>query len=260
MSCSVFTVHKPELLTVPRQIFAMVFAPVGQCPAFHAQAVDPVRMPARTMRVTVDQGGVAVSAEKIVGGRRVEVWVRHGSFTFGGFALPAHGRNGRPAFAERSAEKIVAPGRRAHARTKRLIVNIAGAQRVPVREDKTPARQGQATRVGKQDDPGTRGKMLAEQEIAVSMQEGDAGSPLGAHAQTVGNLAGKTFLGIIECVVTWPRFEQVAQDEDSFGQTRVPGKIAKEQARDTRCVRREMQVRKKVKHARRKISRVRRVR
>jgi hypothetical protein len=64
-----------QRLAVPDQAFAAVFVPVGEHPALDVDAVDDVVVRGRLVGVAVNEGGVAVVAQEIVGRSRLQVGV-----------------------------------------------------------------------------------------------------------------------------------------------------------------------------------------
>ena len=111
---------------VPGEILAAIFMPVSQYPAFDVNAVDNVLMCCRLMRMAMNEGGVAVGAQEIVGIARIEIH-QVGRFTlFVGFALRADMRRDGPALGQRFCQKTLLPLRVAYLATEILIFLVVG--------------------------------------------------------------------------------------------------------------------------------------
>ena len=55
-------------LAIPAKAFPSIFLPVGKYPAFDMDAVDEVVVLGGEVGVAVDEGGVTVGAQEVVGG------------------------------------------------------------------------------------------------------------------------------------------------------------------------------------------------
>ena len=106
-------------------------------------AVDEVVVLGGEVGVAVDEGGVAVRAQEVVGSAGVEVHQvtlrRVGFGLFGVFALLAQRGGDGFAFGEWFGEEDVAPRWIAHLRAESLVVSVVGAQQVAVRKDELPS-------------------------------------------------------------------------------------------------------------------------
>ena len=140
-------------------------------PALDVNAIDHVIVSCRTVRVAVDERGVAICAQEVVGRSGIDVHQESGLATLGRFALLAQRKDHLLTFGQRLGEKGRLPIRLANERAKRLVLAVIGAQRIAVGEDELPCWQRQDMRVGEQARTAARQEGFAEQEIAVAMHQ-----------------------------------------------------------------------------------------
>jgi hypothetical protein len=84
--------------------------------------------------------------------------------------------------------------------------------------------------------------VFAEQKIAVAMHHRHANTGCRQRVQCIDDVSGKRILRIFEAVVTWPGFEQIAENEQLLGGTRTATEKIQKNAGDTRRLRRQMQI------------------
>ena len=118
-----------ERFAVPAQDFSAVVVPVGEDPAFDVNAIDQMVVPIRSVGVPVDEGGIAVLAQEVVGRGGVEIHQLGlcELVALGGFALLAKRGGDRFPFGERFGEKARLPGRCAHLGAKGEVGRVVGA-------------------------------------------------------------------------------------------------------------------------------------
>ena len=190
-----------------------------------------------------------MGAEEIVRVVRVKVHQVIGVlrfFALGRFALAAQRGSDRLAFRKRFGEKGGAPFGGAHLSAEGLVGNVVGAQGIAVGEDELPARQGQYLRLVQQTGAAAVGETLAQQEIAVAMQDEDFGSGVAQVAEGRGHFGVEGVFRIVETVVARPSFKEVTENVELRCVARRPREVGKEGLRGGGILRREVQVRNEV--------------
>ena len=99
----------------------------------------------------------------------------------------------------------------AHLRTKTLIVGIAGAVRIAVRQQEIGVVDGCRRRIDEQDCVGGLGERGPEQQVAIAVHEKHAQTGSGEVFQRAGHALREK---VGQIVVTGPVFEQVAEDDE----------------------------------------------
>jgi hypothetical protein len=115
-------------LAVPDQVFAAVLVPVGEHPALDMDAIDDVVVRGWLVGVAMDEGGVAVIAQEVVGGGRLQVGRTDCPCALlAANAAPTHPA-AEAAQETRPGEHFLLPGRAAHTARGKLVGGIVEAQ------------------------------------------------------------------------------------------------------------------------------------
>ena len=152
-------------------------------------------MHGRAVGVSMDQSGHAEAGEGGFNRLRIHVGdgLEAGPVAVDHFLLPAHARLPRLcgeglARGQRLGQELRLPVRVAGLRTEGLVGVVVGAQQVTVHQQHRLAVQRHHRRVGQDAHAGAAGVVLADQEIAVAVDEVHRHAGVGEPAQTVGHL------------------------------------------------------------------------